>query len=37
MSEQDKVQSIKDLLTLWKSGELSSYDFAFAVEKLLER
>lgn len=37
MSEQDKIQAINELLVIWKSGELSSYDFAVSIEKLLEK
>jgi O-phosphoseryl-tRNA(Cys) synthetase len=35
MLEQGKVRVIKELLALWKSGEMSSDDFAYAVEKVL--
>jgi hypothetical protein len=35
MLEQGKIRVIKELLALWKSGELSSADFAYAVEKAL--
>jgi hypothetical protein len=35
MLEKGKIKVIKELLVLWKSGELSSADFAFAVEKVL--
>ena len=34
MSDADKLAKIQQLLTEWNSGELSSYDFAYAVEKL---
>jgi len=36
MSMDDKIKKIKELLVLWKSGELSSVDFAFEVEKIAE-
>ena len=29
-----KLEAIKVLISLWKSGELSSYDFACAVENV---
>lgn len=32
---QNQVQAIKQQLAKWKSGKLSSADFAFAVEKIL--
>ena len=32
MSANEKLEAIKQLISLWKSGELSSYDFACAVE-----
>jgi len=35
MLEQGKIQVIEQLLARWKSGDLSSADFAFAVEKVL--
>jgi hypothetical protein len=35
MLEQEKIRVLKELLAQWKSGELSSYDFASAVEKVL--
>lgn len=35
MLERGKIKVITELLALWKSGELSSYDFAEAVEKAL--
>jgi hypothetical protein len=35
MNEIEKIQWIKDLLTLWKSGEMSSVDLAFAVERVM--
>jgi hypothetical protein len=35
MLEQGKIKVIKELLELWQSGELSSYDFAEAVKKVL--
>ena len=35
MLEQGKIRVIEQLVALWKSGELSSYDFACAVEKAL--
>jgi hypothetical protein len=35
MLEQGKIRVIKELLALWKSGELSSADFADAVDKVL--
>lgn len=35
MLELGKIKVITELLALWKLGELSSYDFAEAVEKVL--
>jgi hypothetical protein len=35
MSETEKLAAIAALLTLWQSGELSSYDFAQQVEKVV--
>jgi len=35
MLERGKIRVIKQLLELWKSGDLSSYEFAEAVEKAL--
>ena len=35
MLEQGKIRVIKQLLAQWKSGELSSADFASAVDKVL--
>ena len=35
MLERGKIKVIKELLELWKSGDLSSYDFAEAVKKVL--
>jgi hypothetical protein len=35
MLEQGKIRVIKQLLAQWQSGDLSSYDFASAVEKVL--
>jgi hypothetical protein len=35
MLERGKIKMIKDLLAQWQSGELSSYDFAEAVKKVL--
>ena len=35
MLERGKIRVIKQLLELWKSGDLSSYDFAAAVDKAL--
>jgi O-phosphoseryl-tRNA(Cys) synthetase len=35
MLEQGKIRVIKELLALWKSGEMSSDDFVYAVEKVL--
>ena len=35
MLEQGKIRVIKQLLARWQSGELSSYDFASAVDKVL--
>jgi hypothetical protein len=35
MLEQGKIKVIKELLIRWKSGDLSSYDFAEAVNKVL--
>ena len=35
MLERGKIRVIKQLLAQWKSGDLSSADFAFAVEKVL--
>lgn len=35
MLERGKIRVIKLLLAQWKSGDLSSYDFALAVEKAL--
>jgi hypothetical protein len=35
MLEQGKIRVIKELLARWKSGELSSADFADAVDKVL--
>jgi len=35
MLEKGKIRVIKQLLEQWKSGEMSSDDFAFAVEKVL--
>jgi hypothetical protein len=29
-----KLEAIKVLISIWKSGELSSYDFACAVENV---
>ena len=34
MSTNAKLEAIKQLISLWKSGELSSYDFACAVENV---
>ena len=34
MSANAKLEAIKQLITFWKSGELSSYDFACAVENV---
>ena len=33
--KDDKIQRIKDLLVIWKSGEMSSADFADDVESLI--
>ena len=35
MLERGKIRVIKELLAQWKSGELSSDDFAEAVKKVL--
>ena len=35
MLEKGKIQVIEELLVRWKSGELSSADFADAVDKVL--
>lgn len=35
MLEKGKIRVIKELLALWQSGEMSSYDFAEAVKKVL--
>ena len=35
MTAQEKVQAINEMLVLWQSGELSSYDFAVAVERVM--
>ena len=35
MLERGKIRVITELLARWKSGDLSSYDFAAAVEKAL--
>ncbi len=35
MLEQDKIKVITELLAQWQSGDLSSYDFAEAVKKVL--
>jgi hypothetical protein len=35
MLERGKIRVIKQLLAQWQSGDLSSYDFAAAVEKVL--
>jgi hypothetical protein len=35
MLERGKIRVIKELLEQWKSGELSSDDFAEAVKKVL--
>jgi hypothetical protein len=35
MSKHSNIQEIKELLIRWKSGELSSYDFAQAVDNML--
>jgi hypothetical protein len=35
MLEKGKIRVIKELLALWKSGEMSSEEFASAVEKVL--
>jgi CRISPR/Cas system CMR subunit Cmr4 (Cas7 group RAMP superfamily) len=35
MLERGKIRVIEELLAQWQSGELSSYDFAEAVKKVL--
>jgi hypothetical protein len=35
MLEQGKIRVIQELLVRWKSGDLSSADFADAVDKVL--
>jgi hypothetical protein len=36
MTEAEKLAAIAALLPQWQSGELSSYDFAWQVEKIME-
>jgi len=36
MTEAEKLAAIAALLPQWQSGELSSYDFASAIEKVLK-
>ena len=36
MTEAEKLAAIAALLPQWQSGELSSYDFACRVEKVME-
>jgi hypothetical protein len=37
MNEAEKIKRIKELLVLWKSGELSSADFADDVESVMSK